>query len=132
MFLVAILFGQLNAVFFSLIISLSVLNASSYQIVPFLFVLSTSFASARLVRKINRRTDMVLVSVLQSLLNVVFLMIFKIIFSDSLYDGLGAIVGVALNGFFSGILCLGLLTPLELLLNSASLFRLMDLSDGKI
>lgn len=66
---------------------------------------------------------------LQSLLNVVFLMIFKIIFSDSLYDGLGAIVGVALNGFFSGILCLGLLTPLELLLNSASLFRLMDLSD---
>ena len=97
-FLVAILFGQLNAVFFSLIISLSVLNASSYQIV-------------------------------QSLLNVVFLMIFKIIFSDSLYDGLGAIVGVALNGFFSGILCLGLLTPLELLLNSASLFRLMDLSD---
>lgn len=128
-FLVAILFGQLNAVFFSLIISLSVLNASSYQIVPFLFVLSTSFASARLVRKINRRTDMVLVSVLQSLLNVVFLMIFKIIFSDSLYDGLGAIVGVALNGFFSGILCLGLLTPLELLLNSASLFRLMDLSD---
>ena len=33
---------------------------------------------------------MVLVSVLQSLLNVVFLMIFKIIFSDSLYDGLGA------------------------------------------
>ncbi len=128
-FLVAILFGQLNAVFFSLIISLSVLNASSYQIVPFLFVLSTSFASARLVRKINRRTDMVLVSVLQSLLNVVFLMIFKIIFSDSLYDGLGAIVGVALNGFFSGILCLGLLTPLELLLNTASLFRLMDLSD---
>ena len=117
------------SVFFSLIISLSVLNASSYQIVPFLFVLSTSFASARLVRKINRRTDMVLVSVLQSLLNVVFLMIFKIIFSDSLYDGLGAIVGVALNGFFSGILCLGLLTPLELLLNSASLFRLMDLSD---
>lgn len=128
-FLVAILFGQLNAVFFSLIISLSVLNASSYQIVPFLFVLSTSFASARLVRKINRRTDMVLVSALQSLLNVVFLMIFKIIFNDSLYDGLASIVGVALNGFFAGILCLGLLTPLELLLNTASLFRLMDLSD---
>ncbi|MGN0730256.1 HDIG domain-containing metalloprotein [Treponema sp.] len=128
-FLVAILFGQLNAVFFSIIISLSVLNASSYQIVPFLFVLSTSFASARLVRKINRRTDMVLVSALQSLLNIVFLVIFKIVFNDSLYSSFGSIVGVALNGFFSGILCLGLLTPLELLLNTASLFRLMDLSD---
>lgn len=128
-FLVSILFGQLNAVFFSIVTSLAVLNASGYQIVPFLFVLSTSFASTRLVRKINRRTDMVFVSVLQALLNVVFLFVFKIIFNGYLSDGLGFVAGVALNGFFSGILCLGLLTPLELILNTASLFRLMDLSD---
>ncbi|MCQ2241246.1 HDIG domain-containing metalloprotein [Treponema sp.] len=128
-FLIAILFGQLNAVFFAVMISLAVLNATSYQIVPFLFVLSTSFASSRLVRKIDRRTDMVFVSVLQAVLNAVFLVIFKIVFNDSFANGIGAIVGVILNGFFSGILCLGLLTPLELLLNTASVFRLMDLSD---
>lgn len=128
-FLIAILFGQLNAVFFSIMISLAVLNASSYQIVPFLFVLASSFASSRLVRKIDRRTDMVFVSVLQAVLNAVFIIIFKIIFNGSFANGLGSIVGVILNGFFSGILCLGLLTPLELLLNTASVFRLMDLSD---
>ncbi|WP_407397571.1 HD family phosphohydrolase [Treponema sp.] len=128
-FLISILFGQLNAVFFSIMISLAVLNATSYQVVPFLFVLATSFASSRLVRKIDRRTDMVFVSVLQAVLNAVFLVIFKIIFNGSFSNGFGAIVGVILNGFFSGILCLGLLTPLELLLNTASVFRLMDLSD---
>ena len=36
---------------------------------------------------------------------------------------------IALNGFLSGILALGFLTPLEILLNTASVFRLMDLSD---
>ena len=128
-FLIAILFGQLNAVFFSIMISLAVLNATSYQIVPFLFVLASSFASSRLVRKIDRRTDMVFVSGLQAALNAVFLITFEIIFNDSVTNSVGAIIGVILNGFFSGILCLGLLTPLELLLNTASVFRLMDLSD---
>jgi putative nucleotidyltransferase with HDIG domain len=37
--------------------------------------------------------------------------------------------GVALNAFISGIFALGFLTPLESLLNTASVFRLMDLSD---
>lgn len=128
-FLITILFGQLNAVFFAVMISLAVFNATSYQIVPFLFVLATSFASSRLVCKIDRRSDMVFVSVLQAVLNAVFLIVFKIIFNDSFSNGFGAIVGVILNGFFSGVLCLGLLTPLELLLNTASVFRLMDLSD---
>ncbi len=128
-FLIAILFGQLNAAFFSIMISLAVLNASSYQVVPFLYVLATSFSASRLVRKIDRRTDMVFVSVLQGLVNMVILFVFKIIFNDSLLNAPGVFVGVALNGVFSGILCLGLLTPLELLLNTASYFRLMDLSD---
>ncbi len=128
-FLVAILFGQLNAVFFSLIASLSILNATAYQIVPSLFVLTTSLSAARIVRKINRRSDMVFVAALQGLLNVVFMVIFMIIFNSNLTENIWILVAVALNGFFSGIFCLGLLTPLELLLNTSSLFRLMDLSD---
>lgn len=127
--LIAIMFGQLDSVFFAVLISLNVLNAASYQLVPFLFVLATTLCSARLVRRIDRRGDMILVSVLQAVLNTVFLIIFKIIFNDTLRAATGMLIGVALNGFFSGILCLGLLTPLELLLNTASPFRLMDLSD---
>lgn len=128
-FLVTILFGHLNALFFSLVISFAVFDITSYQIVPFLFVLSTSFAATRVVKKIDRRSDLVFASMLQAVLNVVFLVIFILIFRGSIRDNVYALFAVALNGFFSGILCLGLLTPLEILLNTASLFRLMDLSD---
>ena len=40
-------------------------------------------------------------------------------------------LAVAFNGFLSGILALALLTPLELLLNTASVFRLdLRVGDG--
>lgn len=127
--LVAILFGQLNAVFFSIVVSLGVLNAASYQLVPFLFTLTISLATSRIVNKIERRIDMIFASLLQALLNVVFLLVFKVIFNDSMNEAVLSLTGVAFNGFISGILCLGLLTPLEMILNTASPFRLMELSD---
>ena len=40
-----------------------------------------------------------------------------------------SLFGVALNAFISGIFALGFLTPLESWFNTASIFRLMDLSD---
>jgi putative nucleotidyltransferase with HDIG domain len=57
------------------------------------------------------------------------MVLLQVIFADSLFDWQPSLIGVALNGFLSGILALGLLTPLENLLNTASIFRLMDLSD---
>ena len=127
--LVEILFGQLNAVFFSITISLGVLNAASYQIIPFLFILSTSLCSVRIVRDVQHRSNMVLVSILQTLMNVVFAFALKVIFNYTLKGSLVAFTGLAANGFISGILCLGMLTPFEMILNTASPFRLTDLSD---
>jgi putative nucleotidyltransferase with HDIG domain len=72
---------------------------------------------------------MVFLSLLHALLNVVFMITLKIIFTDNFSDWQHVLFGIAFNGFFSGILALGLLTPLESLLNTASAFRLMDLSD---
>lgn len=128
-FLIAILFGQRSALFFAILASFGVLNACSYQLAPFLFTLASSLAAARIVRKIVRRIDMVFASLLLSVLDVVFLATLKIIFNDSFSDSVLTIPGIAVNGFLSGILTLGFLTPLESVLNTASVFRLMDLSD---
>lgn len=128
-FLIAILFGQRSALYFGILASFGVLNACSYQLAPFLFTLASSLAAARIVRRIMRRIDMVFASLLLSLLDVVFLATIKIIFNDSFSENALSIPGVAVNGFLSGILTLGFLTPLESLLNTASVFRLMDLSD---
>lgn len=128
-FLVAILFGQTSALFFSALLALGVLGASSFQIVPTLYTLAVCISSSRIVMKIERRIDMVFASIMQAVLGVVFIVFFKVMFNGDFNDAVFVFPGLAFNSFLSGILVLGFLTPLESLLNTASVFRLMDLSD---
>lgn len=128
-FMVAILFGQASALYFSLLLAMGVLTAAHFQLVPALFTLASCLCAARIVRAIERRIDLVFASIMLAVLNVVFMTMFKVIFNDAFSDAVFVLTGIAFNGFLSGILVLGLLTPLESLLNTASVFRLMDLSD---
>ncbi len=128
-FLVAILFGQISALYFSIVLTLGVLGASSFQLVPSLFVLASCVTASRIVLRIERRIDMVFASIMQAILCVVFIVFLKVVFSSDFGDAIFVLPAVAFNGFISGILVLGFLTPLESIMNTASVFRLMDLSD---
>lgn len=125
----AILYGQLSAVFFSVLLAFGVFNASSWSNVAFLFVLASCIASSMIVRKIEHRIDMVFVSILLAVINIMLITILAVIFNEKFSNLPVVIFGVAFNGFISGILALGFLTPVELILNTASVFRLMDLTD---
>ena len=72
---------------------------------------------------------MIFSSIGAAMLNVVYIVLLKVIFNDNFSDSLFVLTGIWFNGFISGILALGILTPLEIVLNTASVFRLMDLSD---
>lgn len=128
--LVTILYGNLSAVLLSFIISLGVLNASGWQIPTCLFTLAAALSSTVIVRKIERRIDLVVAGIIMALFEVVFILLLQVIFNEAISGIAPLIFGVAINGFISGILTLGLLTPLETILNTASVFRLMDLSDN--
>lgn len=128
-FLIAILFGQRDAVYFSFLAAFSVLNASDGQLVPAIYILAVSLSASRIVHKINRRIDMLVASFIQCALNCVFLVVIKVMLKSPMGDIVALLPGVGCNGFVSGILCLGFLTPIELLLNTSSVFRLMDLND---
>lgn len=127
--LITVLFGQISAVYFSLLVSFTILYITSFDPIPAFFILCTSIAAARIVRKTEKRIDMIFASMILGVLHAVFLFTFKIIFNESAHFSLSLILGNVFNGFISGILALGLLTPLESILNTASVFRLMDLSD---
>ncbi|MFC2603281.1 MAG: HDIG domain-containing metalloprotein, partial [Treponema sp.] len=71
----------------------------------------------------------VLVAIILAFLDAVIISIIAVIFNENLRGMPVVIGGVAANGFLSGILALGLITPIEFMLNTASVFRLMDLSD---
>ncbi len=128
-FLVAILFGQISGLYFSILISFGVFAASGFEFVTFLFTLASSLSIVRIVRHIERRIDMIFCSIGVALLNVVYVIVLKVIFIDNFSDAFFVLPAIAFNGFISGILALGLLTPIEIILNTSSVFRLMDLSD---
>lgn len=129
--IVVVLFGQNHGVIFSFVLAFGVLNANQNNIIPTLFVLASSLAAARIVRNITRRIDMVMVSLLLAILNVVFMLTLKIVFLSTFTNMIFTLLMVSLNGFISGILALGFLTPLEHLMNTASTFRLMELGDTR-
>ena len=72
---------------------------------------------------------MVIASMVLAMIDMVLMILLTVIFNETFASMPKILGGVAFNGFISGILALGFLTPLELLLNTASVFRLMDLSD---
>ena len=127
--LVTILYGNIAAVLLSFVLSLGVLVASDCQVPTFIFALAASLTSAAIVRKIEKRLDLVFASIMLSVFNCVYMIICHVMFNQAFYELPKLLGGVAVNGFLSGILTLGLLTPLEIMLNTASVFRLMELSD---
>lgn len=127
--LVTILFNQRTAVYYCFILFFMILSATDYVLVPAVFELCSCLAAVRIVRKLQRRYDMVIAALLISVLDAVFMLVLHIIFNNDANRVFGCIAGVAFNGFISGILALGFITPLETVLNTASIFRLMDLSD---
>ena len=128
--IVTILYGNLSALLLSIVMSIGVLCATNWQIPTFLLTLASSLTSAAIVRKIERRLDLVFAGLMIAVFNIVFVLLFSVIFNETFDELPKLMIGLAINGFLSGILTLGFLTPLEIMLNTASVFRLMDLSDA--
>lgn len=128
-FLVTVLYREFSALIFSFICALGVFSATRWSGVPFLFTLFSCLSASWIVRKSERRIDMVVAAFILAILDAVFIFLLDVIFNDQFGGIAKSMGGVAANGFVSGILALGLLTPFELILNTASVFRLMDLSD---
>lgn len=127
--IMTILYGNLSSLLLSIVMSIGVLCATNWQISTFLLTLASSLTAAAIVRKIERRLDLVFAGLMIAIFNIVYVLLFSVIFNETFEEIPKLMIGLAINGFLSGILTLGFLTPLEIILNTASVFRLMDLSD---
>ena len=126
--LVAILYGNLSSVIYSFMMAFVVLAGTGWQLPSFIFILSSCLSSALIVRKIDNRMNIIIAGLLIGLLNLVFMLLIMVIFNEPFKEMLRLFLGLFFNGVLTGMLTLGLLTPLERVLNTASVFRLMDLS----
>ena len=127
--MITVMFGHMIALFYSIVTFFLVLFAASYSVIPAIFEFASCLCAVYVVRRIKHRFDMVMASLVLVIINVLIQFLLTIIFGGKFLDLPLALTGVALNGFLSCILALGFITPFELLLNTASAFRLLDLSD---
>ncbi len=127
--LVTIMFGSRIAAFTSFFYAFAVLFASDFAVSTSIYILSTCFFSVYIVKKANTRIQLTLVAITLAIINPICIVIVETIFAVTLPDVFMNTLGTAINGFVSGICILGFLTPLEYICNTASVFRLLDLSD---
>ncbi len=127
--LLTIMFGSRLAAFASFFFAFTVLFASDFSVATSTYILCTCFFSVSIVRKANKRIQLTIVAIALAIINPICLIVIETIFATSFSDVFMHTLGASINGFVSGICILGFLTPLEYLCNTASVFRLLDLSD---
>ncbi len=127
--LLTIMFGSRFAAFSSFFFAFAVLYASDFAIATSTYVLCICFFSVSIVRRANKRIQLTLVAIALAIINPICLIMIETIFAPTMSDVFMHTLGVSINGFVSGICILGFLTPLEYVCNTASVFRLLDLSD---
>jgi putative nucleotidyltransferase with HDIG domain len=126
---VALLLSLRAGFVFSLLLPLLLLPIVRMEVASFLFALLTGMAGTAVVLRAERRIDLIRAGVYLSGLNVLILAVFGL--TDRVNGGwLLPVLGWGiLNGLGSSMVGLGLLPILEHALNSASRFRLFELSD---
>ncbi len=142
----SLVYGNSTGLVIGVLMALGVWESCGFNNILLGYVLGSSLMSARLVKNVRTRNGLVSVSLVLTLFDMVFIVLLGLVFgfgtkvtsgSDNAFFGfvgklrsiLSVPLFVGINGFLSGMLCLGLLTPLELMLNTTSPFRLKDLAD---
>jgi putative nucleotidyltransferase with HDIG domain len=113
----------------SVILALLVLPLAEWDPYAFLFVLLTGAAGTAVVQRAERRIDLVKAGLYLSALNIALLILFVLLQSAARGWLLPVLGWAFLNGFASSMISLGFLPILEHALNTASRFRLIELSD---
>jgi putative nucleotidyltransferase with HDIG domain len=127
--LVTLIVSTRAGIVLSLILALLVLPVAEMDPYSFLFVLLTGVAGTAVVQRAERRIDLVRAGAYLSILNVALLVFFVLLQSIGRSWLLPVLGWSLLNGFVSSMISLGFLPVLEHGLNTASRFRLIELSD---
>lgn len=127
--LITVFMGQRTGVFMTIILSLGVIAASGYQLLPFVFSLLSGFSGVAVIKSGGKRIDLVKSACFLALIHPFILAILVLLQKEPVADLVSVLFVSSVNGFMSGILVLGFLPILEALLNTCSSFRLMEFSD---
>lgn len=127
--LVSALLSVKVAAFMVFFTSLIIVTVLDFQLEPALFALFSGLTAVSLTNLTGRRMDLIKTAVQLAAINPVIAGILVLVFPAAYTDISMLLIGSVLNGFMSGIFVLGFLPILEDRMNTATCFRLMELSD---
>ncbi len=127
--LITVLVHQRVAALSSFVLTLGVLCATSFAVVPSLFTLFSALAGVAVMRITGKRIDLVKSASFLALINPLILLVMYLLAPTPTVELSRSLALASVNGFMGGILALGFLPILESLLNTSTSFRLMEFSD---
>ncbi|HOJ63928.1 MAG TPA: HDIG domain-containing protein [Spirochaetota bacterium] len=125
----AFLYSKEISIIFIIIISLLFFIISEYNYTSFIFLFFSGISSVFITNNITKRGDLLKSGIFVAMINIVISTI--IVFNSSIKEinYLYFFIISFLNGILSSILAIGLITLGESILNSATVFRLHELSE---
>ncbi|MDL2229674.1 HDIG domain-containing protein [Treponema sp. OttesenSCG-928-L16] len=125
----SILIGSRAAAAMSMVLPLAALLSGSFDTASYVFALASGIAASYSLQGVERRMDLVKAGFIISAVNCITAGAILMIQQSSLGDYMPVFFWSAFNGLGSGMLVLGILPLLEHALNTATIFRLIELSD---
>jgi putative nucleotidyltransferase with HDIG domain len=125
----ALLIGQASAFVMAIIFPLSAFVSGAFDTSAYIFAVISGFSAAFILQTAERRMDLIKAGFINAAVNIAA-MAAILLYTQSINANVVPILfWAAFNGIFSGMLVLGILPLFEQVLNSATTFRLIELSD---
>ncbi|MDR1419864.1 MAG: HDIG domain-containing protein [Treponema sp.] len=125
----AILVTPQLALFLAMVLPLGAFLTGSFDMPSYIFALVSAVAASYALRGAQKRMDLVRAGVIIAVANIVAAVIIILGRRSGSASWPPLLFWAGFNGLASGMLVLGFLPPLEQVLNAATPFRLMELSD---
>ncbi|MDR0474418.1 MAG: HDIG domain-containing protein [Treponema sp.] len=125
----AVLISLRLAIVLALLLPLGAFFIGSYDYYSFIFAVMSGITAAYATRKAGKRMDLLKAGLIVTLVNCVVMVAGLLGRRSSLNMYPASLFFASFNGIASGMLVLGFLPALEQLLNTATPFRLIELSD---
>jgi putative nucleotidyltransferase with HDIG domain len=125
----SLLLGFRIAVSLAVVLPLGAFLIGAFDSFSYIFALTSGIVASSVLHGAERRMDLVKVGFVIAIANCVAVTVILLLQKSPLSEYPIVLSLGAFNGIVSGMLVLGFLPPLEHLLNAATIFRLIELSD---
>ncbi|MDR1574884.1 MAG: HDIG domain-containing protein [Treponema sp.] len=125
----AVFMGARLALVIALAFPLGAYLSGSFDTASYIFALISGVAASTVLKDAEKRMDLIKAGLIIAAANCLAVIVILLMRGASPADYPVMLFWAALNGIISGMLVLGVLPPLENVLNAVTPFRLMELSD---